>query len=53
MYLALTGERTLQHFWQESPRSILYLCGRIHKKYQQQTEDRLRSELGDREEMEE
>lgn len=53
MYLALTGEKTLKHFWQETPRSMMYLFERLQKKHKKQTEDRLRMELGDCEEMEE
>lgn len=53
MYLALTGEKTLKHFWQETPRSIMYLLERLQKKHKKQTEDRLRMELGDCDELEE
>ena len=42
--MALTGEKTLRHFWQESPRSLLYLSGKLQKKYRQQVEEQLRQD---------
>ena len=44
MYLTLTGEKTLRHFWQESPGSILYLAGRLQKKRRQDVERQLLAE---------
>lgn len=41
MYIALTGEKTLRHFWRESPGSLMYLAERVRKKHRQQAEEQL------------
>jgi len=51
--MTLTGEKTLRHFWQESPRSILYLADRIQKKHRPSAEAPLVAEAGESGEIEE